>query len=118
MSHPIFTLIVSFCAAVGTVTAAVKGAADVLALATKLAVWIKSTRDGVAAAPEGLGLRERLLVLLFEATAKRRQGFSDQKLQQILGCTEAELSDAMASLMQNGVARKSLQGDWKYVQSD
>ena len=87
-----------------------------VALATKLAAWFRSFREGAAVAPEGLGPWERLLVLLFEATTNRQEGLSDEKLKRLLGCTEAELGDAIASLEHHGVARKSLQGDWKYAQ--
>jgi len=113
---PYLAAIIGFCAALGTVTKAVQGTADMVALATKLATWVRSVREGAAVAPEGLGLRERLLVILFEATTNRREGLSNEKLQLLLGCTETELGGAIASLEHHGVARKSLQGDWKYAQ--
>jgi hypothetical protein len=113
---PYLAAIVGFCAALGTVTKAVQGTVDMVKLATKLATWVRSAREGAAVTPEGLGLRERLLVLLFEATTNRQEGLSDQKLQGLLGCTAAELGTAIASLEHHGVARKSLQGDWRYAQ--
>jgi biotin operon repressor len=113
---PHIAVIINLCAALATVTKAVTGTADMVALATKLAAWVRSALEGAAVKPEDLGLRERLLGLLFEATTNRREGLSDEKLKRLLGCTEAELAEAIAALKNDGLARKSHQGDWKYAQ--
>lgn len=112
---PYLADIMGFCAALGAVTAAVQGTADMVELAKKLAAWVGSFRRGAAAAPASLGLRERLLVLLFEAATNRKESLSEEKLRLILGCTQAELADATASLVHHGVARKSPKGDWRYA---
>lgn len=112
------TAILGLCVALGTITGAVGGIADMVTLANKLAAWVKERRSGGAEAAQAeLTLRERLLMLLFEATTNREEGLSEAKLGTLLGCRAAEVTEALSLLESRGVARKSLQGMWKYAHS-
>ncbi len=110
---PDLAAILAFCVAVGTISGAAKSIADMIGLANKAAKWAKSLRGEKPVKAE-LTLRERTLALLFEATTNRREGLSAKTLQTILGCSHADLDEALTALEHSGVARKSLQGNWKF----
>jgi hypothetical protein len=114
--QPYLADIIGFCSALAIVTKAATGAVGAVVLAKKHIDWVKKRLASTPELPKDLGLRERLLVLLFEATINRGEGLSSEKLKQLLACSTEEFDEAIAGLQQFGVARISIDGDWKYAQ--
>lgn len=111
----VVSLIMSFVVSVGNISKAVMSIDDLLKRAMGLIRWWKSrAKDDKPEVPEP-SLREKLLVILFEAYASNNKGVTSERLFFYCGVDKPKLEAALFEMVAQGVVRKTRQGHWKYV---
>jgi hypothetical protein len=106
-------LFVGFCKSLADVSKDIVSIGALLGKAATLFKWVQgrfSSKEVKKEIPT-LALRERLLILLFEAYAQSQLGIKEAKLTAVLG---EDASDALKELKAANIIRRAADGSWKY----
>lgn len=107
--------IIGFCEVLATIAGGANGIDDLIKLTRSLVKWVRSLGGSGSVEPTPLALRERVLVLLFEAQVNRNAGVAEPGLVQRLACDPQELAKTLGDLNSFGIVRQTAKGDWKYA---
>ena len=102
----LFELFLKFCENIHKIDAGVTTIGKVLSYAKKLLGFSKK--------PEALSGRERVLMVIFDNYAKLKKGMDEQKIQNVSGIPQEDLTIILKDLEEKQIVRKTVTGNWIY----
>lgn len=113
----VFERFVDLCGALSVIGGGVASIKSIAEAAFSLLRWVRSSRSPNKKLEAGT-LRERVLVLLFDAHTRGGKGLSLEHVSHVTGADLTEVQTTLTSLKSFKVARKTPAGLWRYVVQD
>ncbi|MGQ0566276.1 MAG: hypothetical protein ACT4OK_14570 [Gemmobacter sp.] len=104
-----------FCKALATLAGGLAGAKALIASALGLFRWLRAKDPEQPAPAHPATVRERVLVMLFDAHVSHDAALDPVQAAYRLGVTDEVVRACMAALQANGLARETAAGHWRFV---